>query len=213
MGIFKKGLFSSVSGRIGSMVIYELYGKMIGRSIPKKKKKRKSTPLQLNGQKKIALSIETLKPIVELVNLGFSLAGKKAQKTAYSIATSYAYKCIIGMHPNLRFDFSKLIFAKGGLPVAEDPQVEITAAGLIFRWKTIVALHYLRQNDQVMLLAYFPDEKKARYISYGGKRSTGFQEFILPQDKSMKRVETYIAFISEDRKAISDSVYAGSFVR
>lgn len=212
MGILKNGILGSISGKVGPLVTYQLFGKTVGRSFPKKKRKRKPTSLQLNVRKKMALSIETLKPIVELVRLGYSLTGMSAQKTAYSIATSHAYKCINGTYPNLKFDFTKMLFARGRLLGAEQPHVEITLAGLIFTWQKNPNLSYIQQRDQVMLLAYFPEKKQAVYIMCGAKRKTGFEELILPHNQSIQRVETYIAFISENRTAISDSIYTGSFM-
>lgn len=70
-----------------------------------------------------------------------------------------------------------------------------------------------------MMLAYLPDSKRAFYLDSGARRSAGvdvlegkFNLVARGSDKKDHFVETYMAFISNDRTQISDSVYMGQIV-
>jgi len=53
-------------------------------------------------------------------------------------------------------------------------------------------------------------EHKAVYETAGADRMTGTHEIALPADWLGDNVEVYLGFISEDAKAVSNSVYLGS---
>ncbi|MNE91713.1 hypothetical protein D3C80_1893580 [compost metagenome] len=67
-----------------------------------------------------------------------------------------------------------------------------------------------------MLLAYLPANNTAEYLLSGARRNEGSEELkvsLVPKTNNNANkdeyIETYIAFISDDRKRISDSVYVG----
>ena len=67
-----------------------------------------------------------------------------------------------------------------------------------------------------MLLAYKPANDEADYLVSGARRNEGTEELKVTlrtktESNSLKDefIETYIAFVSDDRNSISDSVYVG----
>ena len=76
--------------------------------------------------------------------------------------------------------------------------------GLQFTWNPNFILRGMSSVDKVMLLAYCPAKNDAYYIVDGEKRLKG--KDILELDPFVKNilVHTYVAFISPDRKNISN---------
>ena len=65
--------------------------------------------------------------------------------------------------------------------------------------------------EQVMMLAYFPDQDRTEYVLFGNDRISGTAELELPPSLQGKYMETYLSFIAADRKQVANSVYTGSF--
>lgn len=67
-----------------------------------------------------------------------------------------------------------------------------------------------------MMLAYLPANNTTWFVLSGARRNAGTDTLLVHlekgdrgQSKKDDVIETYIAFISDDRLSISDSVYAG----
>src|SRR5690606_3951713 len=94
--------------------------------------------------------------------------------------------------------------------------VKLEGDVLKFTWDVDPNWGYKLNRDQVMLLAYKPANDEADYLVSGARRNEGIEELKVTlrtktDSNSVKDefVETYIAFISDDRNSISDSVYVG----
>ncbi|MGY0036431.1 DUF6266 family protein [Pedobacter sp. NJ-S-72] len=84
--------------------------------------------------------------------------------------------------------------------------------GLTFNWDSSFAASGIKANDEVMLLAYEPEKKDATFLLYAGKRSEGEASLTIRKRKDPLVLETYISFISQNRKIISDSIYTGQII-
>lgn len=77
-------------------------------------------------------------------------------------------------------------------------------------------MSYVRSRDQVMMLAYMPENKEAEYLDSGARRITG-QDFLLigrnygsvNLPELYTYAEVYIVFVANDRDSITDSYYCG----
>jgi hypothetical protein len=63
-----------------------------------------------------------------------------------------------------------------------------------------------------MLLAYLPEEEMAFYTTSGARRGTGEETLEVCSGQPGQVFETYIAFISDDRRKVSKSIYTGQIV-
>jgi hypothetical protein len=68
---------------------------------------------------------------------------------------------------------------------------------------------FYNERSQVMLLVYSADLNKSFYTMSGARRLSGTDWLELPHYFNGLGLETYISFTGDDRKRISDSVYAG----
>lgn len=198
------------TGKIGETVTYLLNGELVTRGIGVTNKK--PTKPQLTFRQKTRILNAFLKKIVEFIGVGFEFEGFKERKRAYALAFGYnlvnAFK---GAYPKMSIDFKNVKLTSGEMPDISNPAVEVVNEGFKFSWnpKTIeVGTHW---TDQVMLMAYFPKLKKAMYITAGANRDAGSCLLPLYETSHGHIAETYISFISNDRRSISNSIYTGQW--
>jgi hypothetical protein len=196
------------SGKLGNSVSYLLNGKLVKRGIgirtdlPSEKIKPYQ---QITGMVNVFL-----KPVRGFVKIGFQAEGKKAMKTAYTMATSYTrVNAIKGLYPEQMIDFEKVLFSKGTLPLADNAVSSVVAEGIYFSWSPKPAHARQSLHDRSLLMAYNIDTGDAFYQLNGCRRHLGGDTIILPEFKNPVRLETYLAFLSPDQTEISNSQYLG----
>lgn len=210
MAILKHGMFGNYQGKLGNMVFYVVNGKQVVRTIGKNTKP--PTVAQLKCRKEMKMVHAFLKPVTEFVNLGFYLKAKGTSKTPYNMAFSYIKRhATEDIYTDLMINYEAALFTKGSLTEAIDPEVELVPEGLKFNWLCPDDLMWPHENDQVMLLAYFPNLSKAVYLLYGAKRVEKQAILQIAPELLAEYMEVYISFISERRNKIADSTYLGSF--
>ena len=96
-------------------------------------------------------------------------------------------------------------------PIA--PKATIDSDKIVFTWIHDPEAADQQWTDQVMLLAYFPERGKSVYITAGAGREEQVESLRLPRALKFSIVETYIAFISIDRRRISNSIYTGRLTK
>lgn len=210
MAILKNGIAGNYSGKIGNLVFYEINGKQVVRTLGKTSKP--ATEAQLSCRQQIAVINRFLKPITELVNIGFKIKAQGTNKGAYNMAVSYNKKqALQGLYPNIEMDYPSVLLTQGSLTGVINPEVEQLPEGLKFTWLCPTEFAWPFENDQVMMLAYFPNLKEAVFNLYGAKRSACEDVLQLRPGLLTEYMEVYISFIAENRNSISDSTYLGSF--
>ncbi len=211
MATIKNGILGPLEGPVASVVGYIRLGIPVLRSKPEPKAYTRSEK-QVATNKRFAFAMKFVKPAKPFLNVGFSVDKPKGQ-TAHNIAVSKALSAITADGPDLLFDFATLLVASGDLEGALNPRVEMTAtATLRFHWNQYEKQSYQRGQDQAMLLAYMPEEDLAFFEISGARRSAGQDLLEVYSGKPGQVFETYIAFISDDRKRISTSIYTGQVI-
>lgn len=207
MAVQKNGL---TIGRVGDTVTYLLNGELVTRRIGITDKK--PTKPQLTFRQKTRILNTFLRKITEFINVGFERDGLRLRKSAYALAFGYnlvhAFK---GTYPKVAIEFKNVKLAAGDMPEVSDVVVEVVSEGLKFSWNAESKDFGTHWTDQVMLMAYFPKLKKAMYITGGVNRNIGSCVLPLYQTSHGHIAETYIAFISNDRRSISSSIYTGQW--
>ena len=158
---------------------------------------------------RVKLANSIMNPSKNFINIGFSLSTTGGQ-TAHNVAISQVIRSgCKGDFPNLELDFENLLVSAGDLEKARNPRVELAGTSLKFTWDYDNMQEFANRNDQVMLLAYSPETGRSFYTLGGAKRSTGMEILEIYPELQEERFETYISFITEERKHISRSTYTG----
>jgi hypothetical protein len=203
MAVLKNG---ETNGKLGNTVTYQLLNKTVTRTIGIND--NPPTTAQLANRLGITLGNAFMKPIKAFIKVSFkTVAAHNGMYPHNRAMSNLKLHAMQGTYPDLSINYSKVLVAEGNLPMAENPVVEKTDDGLRFTWGKVKT--FPRNIDQVMLMAYFPELSKAAYITAGAKRSAGEDILEIKPSLMNEKMEVYISFISEDRNAVSNSIYLG----
>ncbi|QNL50655.1 hypothetical protein H8S90_03375 [Olivibacter sp. SDN3] len=210
MAIAKNGINGSFSGKVGSVIGYQLGGQHVMRTVGERRKPY--TPLELLNQAKMKVVSKFLAPIKPWVKLGFSKAAPAGSKVgAFQMAQSHARKHAVlvdkGGHPYI--DPARVLVSKGPRQPPHNCTVVRENNKLIFQWE-----HLDRQdsNDRLMVLLYEEDMGYFRnYRDIGAKRSTQMDVWEIETLHQAKcPIHVYVMFRDPLFGEVSDSVYCGT---
>jgi len=211
----KHGPYGPIVGKLGLTVGYIRLGQPVLRMI-KHPTHKPPTIKQLAARARFKLVSGFIATVNHFTNISFKpLSRKYVGKTAQNLAISVNMaSAITGEYPDYVLDASELILSKGGLELPENCAVELTGENLRFSWLGGNGIGWPYSTEQVMMLAYYPESGRALYIAGGARRIAGEDFLPLYPDTNNTRVtetyvETYIAFVSNDRTDVSDSLYLG----
>jgi len=205
------GITGPFIGRLGNTIGYMLNGVNIIRSIGDVHGEK--TPLQLANHQRMSLISSLSTAIQEFLKFGFQsvAAPGKQGPTNHSISINKEV-AVKGVYPNQETDFTKLIVAQGPIPGPKDAMVKVVDNQLEFQWKADLKAGGADKSDQVMLLAYFPQSKKSIILPSGARRTAEKEILEIPAFDQDTVIETYIAFVADDRMNASNSVYLGQVI-
>ncbi len=214
MGKLLDGIHGHVHGKVGGVVFYTANGQNLARSLPRTpKKKRKPTPLQTFQRERFKVVQEWLKPLLRVVRVGF---GKYAPpQTGHNAAMSYNLTHAIVYNEEAsryEIDPEKFAFSGGPLPAPLEAAVAQERDVVRFTWKTPHSQD-IQYTTRTILVIYHPTNQCCAYKTYGilSGRSGDVVD-IRDLDLTGGTCHAYMAFIDEETKVVSDSVYAGSLV-
>jgi len=168
------------------------------------------TPKQLSAQQDTALAVGFIKPIKTFIETSFELQGKLEKRNANNTLFSLIrLSCLTGVYPERKVDFSKILVSKGEMPVPENAAVSLNEFGVLFTWDSEAKAPGIHYSDRVMLMAYLPDLKQAKFELSGAQRNEGSDLLSLSGIAHGYTTEIFISFMADDRKSISNSVYLG----
>jgi hypothetical protein len=209
MAVSKDGPLGLYSGKIGPIYGYILNGKQILRAARHKSTIPRSEK-QLAVQQKLTVLTVFFKHITEYINVGFMLSARKRNINPNNAAKSYNLSnAITGQYPAQILDFTAVRLTEGSLSVASNPQVTSVVSGIKFSWTYDANDPDGSRKDKTMLMAYFPAKKIASYLISGVQRDQTEETLIIADTLKGEEAETYISFVRDDRKAISNSIYTG----
>jgi len=210
MAIIKGGILGGFTGKIGDVIGYIRYGKSFVK-MKSRKKKKKASEKQLLVRENMKVAVNFLKTMKEFVAIGFAHSGAKNKRSAYSDALSYQIRnALTAEHTGIYIDLPKVKLATGNMPAPYDTSVEIAGNGIRFNWKVELQAKIYHSLSRAMLLVYVPALKKS-FFNISAARIMEETDFMdLPHTFKNQVLHAYIAFASDDRKKISNSVYIGS---
>lgn len=209
MAIAENGPGGHHRGRLGNIVYYVLNGKNVSREIGVSNKP--FTEAQLKQHMLTKMRSQMFRDLLDFVNTGFSLEAIQHLDNAFNRAIKNNRDIITGTYPDLKIAYNQVLLSKGTLKPVQNWKVTETGAGLQYNWDTDSQMAWPDATDQVMLLAYFPEQQKVFYTLFGNTRLSGNDFLEIPPSLQGKHMETYMSVISADRKQLSDSIYTGSF--
>lgn len=195
-------------GSVGNFTFYELNGQAVVRKKANFIDKPSDAQLLVrSGMKAVMEFFSRIKPFLKT---GFINESRGTPQSYFNVATSYNRRYAVKVEGD-RFvmDYSAVKLSQGNAAPVKDATAELTSSRLTFSWFVDETLNWRSQNDQVMMMAYFPEEESAFYQTSGARRIAGQDLLPLPASVLDKRMELYIAFVADDRLSVSDSVYLG----
>jgi len=208
MGTIEKGYLGGFKGTLGTAVGSKWKNKSVIKSRPPRKRTTPSTALQLQQQARFALLIEFLKPIRTLLNLTLKKPAG-GDMSGHNMAFSINKDAITGLYPAFSIDYSKVLLSQGSLENVDEPTSASSAAGkLVFTWTENSDGENTLISDTAFVAAYCEDKKRWVQKQQIATRNAATCSLDVPAF-SGKPVQTYIGFMSADRRKISDSVYTG----
>ena len=208
MGTFEKGFLGGFSGKVGTAVGSTWKNLSVLRSRPPRKRRGQPTEQQLEQQSKFTLITNFLRPLTELLNQTYSKSAN-AEMSGFNKAFSENKNAVTGVYPAFAVDYPKMQLSTGSLPNALGATAVSTVAGkLTFNWPDTSGVNSALISDLAFVAAYNEELGHWIYIQKAAARNAG--TYILDVTPfSGKPVQTYLGFMSADRKKISKSLYTG----
>ena len=207
MGTFAKGILGAFSGKVGTVVGSTWKGIPVMKSVSGPRKGN-PTLLQLEQQARFTLMIKFLQPLTPLFNqtYGNGLVGMSGFNKAFSYNVLNA---ITGVYPVFSVNYSMLLISIGVLPNASLPAVTSPLAGkLAFNWTDNSGIGKARPTDKAIVAVFCEELNHWIYNLNTATRNAGTYTLDVPAF-SGKPVQTFLGFLSEDGKFVSNSVYTG----
>jgi len=207
MAIGHGGINGPFSGKVGSIVGYNLNGQQVMRSVGRRI--RPFTPLELLNQAKMKVVSEFLAPIKPFIKFGYQREAPPGSRVgAFQLAQSYVRKNAIDFEGEDKpfVNPAKVLISQGPL----EPPLNGTAVyednRLTVRWEQSGRAW---RGDRLVLLLY--DGRHFRYFrEAGAERQEGREILEIDQLRRIKKpVHVYAAFWSPMPDTISDSVHCG----
>ncbi len=207
MGKAKNGILGALSGKVNNLVYYQNGDQNIVRVLGTRK--TPITKAEKMNMGKMTLLMEVFKNIKPFLKAGFGLAAAGTNLNYHNVATSINRKSLQKLNGNLQdLDYEHLVLSTGEAKPAESAAVQADHAGIRYSWDWNPD-DYTSAEDQVMMMAYLPDQNAAIYDIAGAKRRHLEDYLFMPASYLQERLELFVAFITNDRSKVSNSMYLG----
>jgi hypothetical protein len=208
MGTYNKGLLGGFSGTVGPVVGSSWKGIGYLKSKPHKTKTKKDVSLKVEIHRaKFKLATNFIKAIGSVLAITFP--GKTGTTGRNDALAGVLPQAITGDYPDLRIDYSKVPMASGSLALASDPTATSAQTGVInFTWIDSSGYTNAKGTDRPILIAFCESLNACGFVVSDALRSA--ETASLPVKLfSGKQVHTWISFLGENGKDVSNSVYTG----
>jgi hypothetical protein len=211
MGHLKNGPFSGFTGRTGSLVGYRKFGKWVMAAV-KATASREPSLLQSYAIIRFTMMVEWLSWASDFIDIGFQ--NYATEMSPMNAAVKYNLdKAVTGIAPAYTIDYPKVLLSRGRLAQANQLVVATTVdAQLDFSWAANIGTWKGAATDDAAFIVYNPS-KQLFVMSIGVVTRAALSfDMPLPSEFSGDNVHVYMAFVSEDGKSVSTSVYVDAIV-
>lgn len=209
MARIQNGILDGFNGKVGTVVGSAWKGKAVMRAKPKQIRNRKFSQAQLAQQSKFAAGSIYLQQLSPLLNITFGNYAKV--RTAGNTAFSHMLReAMTGVFPDFTIDWPKLMVSKGALPLPQNVAAAVVAGKINYTWQaeTTASAAGDLPTDRSVLVVICPKLQQVIYTTVGAARSTGAASIDVANFAG-NDVHTYFAFVSENGKKATRSVYTG----
>jgi len=209
MAILTQGILGPVVGKTGPVVSYIRFGQNITRSRSDSKKNRIETPKRKTQRDKIKVCNEFTSRFSGTGFFNKSFPAYDHTGSGYNRATGAIMNKAIVSNPEVTLSYPKVLISQGPIPSVEYASALVNIDGnIVFTWTDNSGTGTAKGNDTAILVAYFPETKKAVYTFSDATRKD--LTAILETDLKTGAAETWVGFLSADEKNAADSVYTGA---
>ena len=207
MGTLLNGINGPVIGKVGPVVGYMWKNKAVVR-IKAGKSKKPLSPLQKQQHAKFSLMNYFLNQLKPLLNITYGHLVENMM--GFNKAFSYNVKNAITLNkPELTVDYARVMLGRGDLTNVMSAAVTPSLEKLLtFNWTDNSGTGSAKSTDQVFVAVYSEEENTWIYGLNLATRNT--EHCTLDASRlSSKALQTYIGFIADDGKDVTDTLYTG----
>lgn len=206
MGRLLNGITGPFVGKVGTVVGSSRHGKPYVKAKPAKNKKKTSRKKRTPNRSKFSAVHYWLQPLLNFVKQGYKEF--RTSSGEFNAAKSYVMKnAVEGTAPAWSINPALVKLSTGDLPLPEDIAVAKAGTNTIeFTWATDKHIEGASGADQVMMMAYHVETRRAHMNTTGQFRRVGADTLKVEKGKTY---HIYMAFTSSDREKQSESVYMG----
>lgn len=211
MARVKNGLLGMITGKIGPLVVYSMYGKVYARTIPSVTTGRLRSPAQQAQNYKMKLITGLLNSCIDFIKIGYRTKSIKHNKTPQNLSHSYNMKHgVTGTFPEQRINWEMVQLSSGSLPAPENLTVSLQDQNITLHWETKTKLMHDEANQQTMILLYCTDTQQVYSEIYKGSKKDRQQTLALKTRTELGYTyHLYFCFKNLLDDEVSDSVYGG----
>ena len=208
MGKIKKGILGGFSGRVGTVIGGHWKGIAYMRSLPAQVSNPKTLP-QKQQRAKFLLTLNFLKPLIEVIRVGWKLYANK--QSQFNAALAYTVSnAITGDYPDYEIDPTKVLISRGALTSAVNPNVSAIGSNTVsVSWIDNSGIGTASPDDKALIAIINFSKNQVASSICEALRSDAATTLMLPADWIGENVDVYLGFVSDDRKQIANSIYVG----
>ncbi|WP_153796445.1 DUF6266 family protein [Foetidibacter luteolus] len=210
MGKFEKGILGPFSGKVGPVVGGDWNGISYMRSRPGRRK-GKASAKQEQQQAKFSLVSKFLKPLKNLLAMGFQdgAVNMSGFNSAFRYHMQYA---VAGVYPDYTIDYAAVMISKGGLLNVHSANVQNGGDGrILVSWADNSGAGDASSDDACILAAYCPELKTAVYNTTAALRGS-MEASLQVSQFAGKEVHVYLSFATASGNRTASSLYLGGLV-
>lgn len=203
------GVLGALIGKVGPVTGYLRNGANILRTAHTRSD-RKITPARTAQRAKIKVCNDFTRAFSGTGFFNRTFPADLDGGTGYNRATSAIMNlAITGNFPDTRLNYLNVLISKGPLPPPEKAAISIIdEENILFQWEDNTGNGTAKSDDKVIMVAYFPDLKKAVFSIGNGTRGDGHSSLNTYAMNGFA-AETWLGFLSSDEKNASCSSYSG----
>ena len=211
MAILTQGILGEVVGKTGPVVSYMRFGQNISRSKGSIRKNRIETPARKTQREKIKVCNDFTRAFSGTGFFNKSFPGYGHTGSGYNRVTGSIMNLAIVNIPAIAIAWPKVLISKGPIaPVDYASTLVNDESNIEFNWTDNSGDGTAKKNDTAIMVAYFPDSKKAFYTFSDAERKDGFAVLDVASQKGT--AQTWLGFLSSDESNAANSIYAGELM-
>src|SRR6185312_15827229 len=211
MAILTQGILGDVVGKTGPVVSYMRFGQNITRSKGSTRKNRIETPARKTQREKIKVCNEFTRAFSGTGFFNKSFPANGHTGSGYNRVTSSVMNLAIVQTPAITIAWPKVLISKGPVAPVDYASALVNPEGNIeFNWTDNSGDGTAKKNDRAIMVAYFPESKKAFYIFSDAERKT--EKAVLEVESQKGTAQTWLGFLNADETNVANSIYTGELI-